>query len=93
MGKLEILTIPAMLQASFKDFANRQSLVFAGEENRTYAQLETEVKKAALQLEVLGVKKNGKVAILSLNMPHWNMIVGSSGENIYSLHADFQAIS
>ena len=32
MGKLEILTIPAMLQTSFKDFANRQSLVFAGVE-------------------------------------------------------------
>ncbi len=30
MGKLEILTIPAMLQASFKDYANYQSLIFAG---------------------------------------------------------------
>jgi long-chain acyl-CoA synthetase len=73
MRKLEILTIPAMLQASFKDFANQQSLVFAGEENRTYAQLETEVKKAALQLEAIGVKKNDKVAILSSNMPNWGI--------------------
>jgi len=73
MRKLEILTIPAMLQASFRDFANHQSLVFAGEQNRTYAQLETEVKKAALQLEAIGVKKNDKVAILSLNMPNWGI--------------------
>jgi len=73
MRKLEILTIPVMLQASFRDFANHQSLVFAGEQNRTYAQLETEVKKAALQLEAIGVKKNDKVAILSLNMPNWGI--------------------
>lgn len=71
MGRLEFLTITAMLQASFKDFAKNQSLVFAGEETRTYAQLEVEVKKAALQLQVLGVKKGDKVAILSLNMPQW----------------------
>jgi len=79
MGKLEILTIPAMLQASFKDFANRQSLVFAGEENRTYAQLEKEVKKAALQLQSIGVKKGDKVAILSLNMPQWGIAFFATG--------------
>lgn len=60
-----------MLQASFRDFAKNQSLVFVGEENRTYAQLEVEVKKTALQLQALGVKKGDKVAILSLNMPQW----------------------
>ena len=73
MGKLEVLTIPEMLQVSFKDYANQQSLVFAGEKNRTYAQLEAEVKKVALQLEAIGVKKNDKVAILSLNMPQWGI--------------------
>ncbi|HEY3370005.1 MAG TPA: AMP-binding protein [Prolixibacteraceae bacterium] len=74
MGSLEFLTITDMLQASFKDFANNQSLVFAGESgNRTYAQLEIEVKKAALQLQSIGVKKGDKVAILSLNMPQWGI--------------------
>jgi len=73
MKKLEVLTIPAMLQASFKEFADNQSLIFAGEENRTYAQLELQVKKAALQLNSLGVKKGDKVAILSLNMPNWGV--------------------
>lgn len=73
MGRLEFLTIPAMMQASFKDFAKCQSLVFVGEENRTYAQLEIEVKKAALQLQAIGVKKGDKVAILSLNMPQWGI--------------------
>jgi long-chain acyl-CoA synthetase len=73
MGRLDFLTIPAMLQASFKDFASNQSLVFVGEENRTYAQLEVDVKKAALQLQAIGVKKGDKVGILSLNMPQWGI--------------------
>jgi long-chain acyl-CoA synthetase len=73
MKRLEVLTIPAMLQASYRDFADNQSLIFVGEENLTYKQLETEVKKAALQLQSLGVKKGDKVAVLSLNMPQWGI--------------------
>lgn len=73
MRRLEVLTIPAMLQASYRDFANNQSLIFVGEENLTYKQLETEVKKAALQLQRLGIKKGDKVAILSMNMPQWGI--------------------
>lgn len=67
------MTIPAMLQASYRDFANNQSLIFVGEENLTYRQLETQVKKAALQLQSLGVKKGDKVAIISMNMPQWGI--------------------
>jgi len=73
MRRLEVLTIPAMLQASYRDFSNCQSLIFVGEENLTYKQLETEVKKAALQLQSIGVKKGDKVAILSMNMPQWGI--------------------
>lgn len=73
MGSLEQLTIPAMLQASFRDFAQNQSLIFVGEENRSYAQLETEIKKAAIQLRNLGVKKGDKIAVFSLNMPQWGI--------------------
>ena len=73
MKRLEVLTIPAMLQASYKDFADNQSLIFVGEENLTYKQLETEVKKAALQLQSLGIKKGDKVAVFSLNMPQWGI--------------------
>lgn len=73
MRRLEVLTIPAMLQASFRDFADNQSLIYVGEECFTYKQLEQEVKKAALQLQSIGVKKGDKVAILSLNMPQWGI--------------------
>jgi long-chain acyl-CoA synthetase len=73
MRRLEVLTIPAMLQASFKDFADNQSLIFVGEENLTYAQLELEVKRVATLLQFCGIKKEDKVAILSLNMPQWGI--------------------
>ncbi len=62
-----------MLQASFKDFADNQSLIFVGEENLTYAQLELEVKRVATLLRFCGIKKEDKVAILSLNMPQWGI--------------------
>ena len=71
MGTLETLTITKMLQNSFTNFASKTSLVFVGENNRTYAQLEKEVKRAALQLQQIGIRKGDKVAILSLNMPQW----------------------
>ncbi len=60
-----------MLQATFRDFANQQSLIFVGEDTLTYQQLEIKVKQAALQLQALGVKKGDNVAILSQNMPQW----------------------
>lgn len=62
-----------MLQASFREFAQNQSLIFVGEEDRSYAQLEIDVKKTAVQLQNMGVKKGDKVAIFSLNMPQWGI--------------------
>ncbi len=92
MGRSEVLTIPAMLQASFKNFADNQSLVFVGEENRTYSQLETEIKKAALQLQNIGIKKGDKVAILSANMPQWGIAyfaIGVIGAVVVPILPDF----
>jgi len=73
MRNLESLTIPAMLQASFTNFADQQSLIFVGEETLTYRQMEAKVKKVALQLESLGIKRGDHIAILSQNMPNWGI--------------------
>lgn len=62
-----------MLQASFKDFAEHQSLIFVGEETLTYGQLELEIKRVASRLQEIGIKKGDKIAILSLNMPQWGI--------------------
>lgn len=73
MRILKPLTIPAMLQASFNDFADCPSLAFAGEETLSYRQMEQKIKQAATQLTALGVSEGDKVAILSQNMPNWGI--------------------
>ncbi len=88
----DVLTIPALLQASFRNYKKEQSLVFAGGDGKTYAQLETEVKKAAIQLRLLGVKKGDKVGILSMNMPQWgtaSFAVNSIGAVVVPVLPDF----
>ncbi len=88
------LTIPAMLQNSFREFANNNSLVFVGEEERTYAQLEKEIKTAALQLQSIGIQKGDKVAILSTNMPNWGIAffaIAVSGAVVVPILPDFHA--
>ena len=62
-----------MLDYSFSHFRERQSLVFAGEEARTYAELEAEINHVIHKLLNLGISKGDKVAILSTNMPNWGI--------------------
>ncbi len=67
------LTIASLFNESVKNFANKNSLVFVGEEKYTYGQLGNDVNKVAKMLNDLGVKKGDKVAILSTNMPNWGV--------------------
>lgn len=73
MGQQKKYTIPAMLRNSFTKFGTNQSLVFVGEANRTYAQLENEINHVVIQLINIGVSKGDKVVILSTNMPNWGI--------------------
>ena len=73
MEELKKYTIPGMLRNSFNQYGMQQALVFAGEENRTYAQLELEITHLANQLTDFGIIKGDKVAILSTNMPNWGV--------------------
>ena len=73
MGELIRYTLPAMLRNSFKQYGTRQSLVFVGEEERTYAQLEQEINRVIGQLFESGITKGDKVVILSTNMPNWGV--------------------
>jgi long-chain acyl-CoA synthetase len=92
MEKMGKLTLPEMLKASFTKFAENTSLVFAGEENRTYAQLEDDIKMAVRQLKSIGISKGDKVAILSANMPNWGIAyfaIGSIGAVVVPILPDF----
>ncbi len=67
------LTIPALIDESVKNFAERTSVVFAGESNYTYREMGEDINKVAGVLIGLGVKKGDKVAILGTNMPNWGV--------------------
>ena len=70
----EKLTLPALLKSSVKQYADKTSIVFAGEGNYTYREMGDEVKLLAEMLLELGVSKGDKVAILSTNMPNWGKV-------------------
>ena len=67
------LTIPNLIKESVDKYAGKNSLVFAGEKNYTYRELEVDIEKVASLLSVLGVGKGDKVAVLSTNMPNWGV--------------------
>jgi len=73
MAQQKKYTIPAMLQESVKNFAEKTSLVYAGETNYTYRQMGDDVKKIAALLKNLGVERGDKVALLGNNMPNWGL--------------------
>ena len=92
MGRMRKLTLPVMLQESFREYSEKNSLVFAGEEERTYSQLENEIKIAAQQLKSIGISKGDKVAILSANMPNWGVAyfaIGITGAVVVPILPDF----
>ncbi len=62
-----------MLQASFKKYADHNSLSLVEGDKKTYRQLQKEVEKLGIYLRELGVEKGTKVAILSTNMPNWGV--------------------
>ena len=85
-------TIPAMLQESVKQFAEKTSLVFTGEENYTYRQMGDDIARAAALLKQLGIEKGDKVAILSTNMPNWGVAffsVSWAGATVVPILPDF----
>ena len=59
--------------AKVENFADNNSIVFAGEEKYTYRQMGADIERVASLLSVLGVEKGDKVAILSTNMPNWGV--------------------
>jgi long-chain acyl-CoA synthetase len=95
MSQLQKYTIPTMLRNSFGQYGPRPSLVFAGEENCTYAQLEKEINRVISQLISFGISKGDKVAILSTNMPNWGIAyfaIASTGAVVVPILPDFSVI-
>jgi len=84
-----------MLQNSFGQYGPRPSLVFAGEESCTYAQLEEGIKRVMVQLVSFGISKGDKIAILSTNMPNWGIAyfaITSTGAVVVPILPDFSVV-
>lgn len=73
MTKTVKLTLPSLINESVKNYANKTSVIFVGEENYTYRQMGEDITRLASFLADSGVKKGDKVAILSTNMPNWGV--------------------
>jgi long-chain acyl-CoA synthetase len=85
-------TIPSFLQESLDNFAENDSLIYAGEKSYTYRQLGEDVKRVAALLKKGDVKKGDKVAILSSNMPNWGVAffaISWTGATVVPILPDF----
>ena len=81
-----------MLQDSFRNFADQNSLCFVGEKPKTYSQLQADVESLGNILRGKGIHKGSKVAILSTNMPNWGVAffaIGSIGGVAVPILPDF----
>ena len=73
MEHIKNLTIPAILQNSFKQYASNVALSYVNDLPLTYSDLQSEIEKIKSTLLNTGIKKGDKVAILSRNMPNWGI--------------------
>jgi len=95
MTKMMNLTLPEMLQASFKKYSSNNALSFVGEPGKTYEDLRVEVELLGARLKSMGVGKGSKVAILSANMPNWGVAffaIASVGGVAVPILPDFSVV-
>jgi long-chain acyl-CoA synthetase len=64
-------TMPAMLEASIRQFADRDALAFAGQPAETYAEVGGGIAAVSALLQRAGIGRGDRVAILGHSMPNW----------------------
>ncbi len=69
--ELEKLTIPALMERSFRLHGNLLSIGSVGDVPITYQQLQSKVRDVVARLQARSIKKGDKVAILGENCPNW----------------------
>ncbi len=87
-------TLPKLLELSIKQHGDRPALGTVGNELLTYNDLKRKIDALSRFLELLGIEKGDRVAILSNNMPHWGVAyfsVQSLGGVVVPLLPDFSS--
>ncbi len=69
--ELEKLTIPALMERSFRLHSNLLSIGYVGEVPITYQQLQSKMRDVIVKLQARNIKKGDKVVILGENCPNW----------------------
>lgn len=88
----ERLTIPSLLENSFKKYGKNIALSYVNQKYLSYNDFQYEVDKLKKVLFQLGIRKGEKVAILSRNMPNWGIAffsITSIGAIVVPLLPDF----
>src|SRR5271157_773819 len=87
------LTLPAVLEASAREYAGRPALSMVNGTPLTFSALLTRVRTAASLLDGRGVRHGDRVAILSENMTQWGIAyfaVTSLGAVAVPIMTEFQ---
>ena len=71
MTDREILTFPSFFENTLQQYPNHGFLAEVGEQPVTYAMADRKIGALIRFLEETGVKPGDKIAILSINQPHW----------------------
>ncbi len=66
-------TIPSFIRNSTETFQNNIALSFIDEEGISYAELGRKIEGFVSLLDILGVKKGDKIAVIGENMPNWGI--------------------
>jgi len=66
-------TIPSFIKDSVNNFSDNTALAFVGEKGITYTELGIKIKETVALLDILGIEKGDKVALIGENMPNWGI--------------------
>jgi len=66
-------TIPSFIRDSVENFSGNTALAFVDEKGITYSELGVHIEKTVALLDILGITRGDKVALIGENMPNWGI--------------------
>jgi len=66
-------TIPSFIRDSVVNYSENTALAFVDEKGITYSELGIKIEKTVALLDILGITKGDKVALIGENMPNWGI--------------------
>lgn len=70
---MEKFTIPSFIDNSVKNFSDLTALSFVDDKSISYAELGRKIEEIVALLNILGMGKGDKIALIGENMPNWGI--------------------